>query len=135
MSYALSEALQVAVFAQLSNDTQVASLSGGAIYDAMPSGTVPALYLALGEESVRDRSDISGRGAEHDLTVTVHASSAGFRQAKELAAAVSAALDDAPLSLSAGRCVGISFLKAQATRDGTGDQRRIVLTFRARVAE
>lgn len=135
MSYALSEALQVAVFQQLTGDPVVASLSGGAVFDAMPAGTVPDIYVALGGETVTDRSDVSGRGANHDLVVSIVSTTPGFVPAKALASAVSDALDGADLTLTRGSCIGISFLKARAAREGTGDQRRIDLTFRARVAE
>ena len=45
MSYAVSGALQAAVFAALSGDAALAALVGSAIYDAVPAGTVPDLYV------------------------------------------------------------------------------------------
>ncbi len=41
MSYAATVALQEAVYAALVGDTQVALLSEGEIYDALPPGPVP----------------------------------------------------------------------------------------------
>ena len=57
MSYAVSAALQKAVFAQLEAEPALVSLIGDAIYDTAPPGEVPDLYVMLGEETVRDRSD------------------------------------------------------------------------------
>lgn len=134
MSYGISEALQVAIFDKIRSDAAVTTQSGGAIYDAMPAGTVPDIYVTLGGEEVRDKSDVSGHGAEHDVVLSVVTTTSGFRRGKALAAALSDALNDADLTLTRGACIGIQFLKARAFREGTGDQRRIDLTFRARVA-
>jgi hypothetical protein len=46
---------------------------------------------------------------------------------------VSAALINAPLTLSAGTLVGLQFQRAVARRLEQGDSRRIDMTFRARV--
>ena len=135
MSYGIASALQAAVFQSLSNDPSVVALVGSAIYDALPSGTLPALYIVLGSEEVRDASDKSGGGALHEFTITVVTESAGFSSAKVLAAAVSDALVDAPLTLTRGALVSLNFYKAKAARVGTGDMRQINLIFRARVAD
>lgn len=135
MSYALSAPLQSAVYACLMADVGVQAIVGAHIYDALPSGRVPDLYVTLGAEVVRDKSDATGAGAEHDLTITVVTGAAGFQQAKEAAAAISDALEDPALSLGRGRLVGMRFLKAQAARVGSGTIRRIDLKFRARVED
>lgn len=135
MSYAMSEALQVAIFETLSANAAVTALVGGAIYDAMPAGTIPETYVVFGDEEVRDMSDVTGAGAVHNVVISVVTTQAGFRKGKALAAAISDAVNDAALTLTRGRCVGISFSKARAVRAGKGGQRRIDLTFRARVAE
>jgi hypothetical protein len=135
MSYALAGALQAAVFARLSGDAVVAGLVGDAIYDAAPPGVLPGLFVTLGPEVVRDRSDKTGAGAEHEFTVSVLSDAAGFAAAKAVAGAVSDALVDAELVLSRGRLVGLWFLRAKAARVGSGERRRIDLTFRARVED
>ncbi|WP_342075399.1 DUF3168 domain-containing protein [Yoonia sp. SS1-5] len=135
MSYAMSSALQAAVFQRLAADTALADLVGTAIYDALPAGSLPSLYVVLGPEDVRDASDKTGGGALHEFTVTVVTESAGFSSAKTAAAAVSDALVDAPLSLTRGSLVSLRFYKAKAARVGTGDMRQINLIFRARVAD
>lgn len=133
MSYASAAALQQALFAHLAADATVATLLNGAIHDALPAGPVPPLYLSLGPEVVRDRSDGSAHGADHDITLSIIAEAAGFQQAKQAASAVCDALLDPVLPLARGRLVAITFLRAVAKRDGAGQRRRIDLTFRARL--
>ncbi|MTI03592.1 DUF3168 domain-containing protein [Roseibium sp. RKSG952] len=136
MSYGVSAALQAAVYQQLSNDAQVSAQSGGAIYDAVPTGTVPQTYVSLGPEEVREASDRSGAGAVHRFTVSVVSEAAGFGAAKILAGAVCDALEDVPLTLDRGRLVGLWFERASARRTGTGGAiRQIDLRFRARVED
>ncbi len=134
MSYALSGPLQAAVYAQLLADTQLAGLVGGDIYDAVPAGTLPSVYVALGPESVKEASDGSGAGAWHDFVISVVSEVAGFQSAKAVAGAVSDALDGGDLPLSRGRLIGLWFRKAKAVRE-SGGLRRIDLTFRARVED
>lgn len=131
MSYATTAALQAAVYSALQGDAALTALVGDAVYDAMPPGPVPALYVTLGPERVRDRSDGTAGGALHDFAITVVSDEAGFQGAKEAAAAVSDALVDAELALSRGTLVSLNFLRARARRVGQG--REIEIWFRARV--
>lgn len=133
MSYAISAALQAAIYDELIADTALGNLVGDAIYDAMPTGTLPDTYVTLGPEEVRNRSDISGGGAWHFLTISAVTSNAGFSHAKAVAAAITDALIDAELTLSRGRLVGLHFYRGKAQRDDNGALRRIDLIFRARV--
>lgn len=136
MTYALAAPLQTAVYQTLTGAAQVASLVGTHIYDALPTGRLPDLYLTLGAESVVDRSDFGICGAEHRLTISVISKASGFAQAKALAAAVNDTLDQAQMSLSRGRLTFIRFERAQALRTGNSRQlRRIDLQFRARVED
>jgi len=135
MSYGVSAALQEAVFQQLYNDPGLSVIVGSNVYDALPAGTLPSLYVALGPELVKDQSDKTGAGALHEITVSVVTDVAGFSQAKTAAAAVSDALVDADLALSRGAVVSLNFYKATAARVGTGDIRQINLIFRVRVAD
>jgi hypothetical protein len=131
MSYAMTAALQSAVFQALIGDASVMALSGGAVHDALPSGPLAPLFVVIGPEQVRDASDKTGAGAVHDFTVTVVSEAAGFSGAKALAAAVSDALTGADLVLARGRLVGMAFVRARARRvDGT---REIEIWFRARL--
>jgi hypothetical protein len=131
MSYAMTAALQAALYAALAGDDTVASLSGGAIHDALPPGPLPPIYLLLGPERARDASDKTGAGAVHDVPITVVSTGAGFADAKALAAAVSDALAGADLALARGRLVSLAFLRARARVTDGG--REIELWFRARV--
>ncbi|PYE85717.1 DUF3168 domain-containing protein [Pseudoroseicyclus aestuarii] len=133
MSYGAGEALQGAVYQRLPGWPALTDLVGGAIYDAVPAGALPALYVALGPDLARDRSDISGSGAEHEFTVSVVTEAAGFAGAKAVAAAVSDALVGADLALARGRLVALGFYRAKAQRIDGGARRRIELSFRARV--
>ncbi len=133
MSYGMTAALQAAVYGALREDTVVAALSGGAVFDALPPGPVPALYVALGPETARDASDKTGAGAVHDFPVTVVSEAAGFTGAKALAAAISDALSGADLVLSRGHLVRLAFVRARARRVDGG--REIEVWFRARVDE
>ena len=133
MSYGITAALQAAVYGALNSDATVVALSGGAIFDALPPGPVPSLYVTLGPETVRDASDKTGAGAVHDFPVTVVSEAAGFASAKALAAAISDALSGADLVLARGRLVRMGFLRARARRVDGG--REIEVWFRARVDE
>ena len=135
MSYAVAAALQSAIYQRLIDDPALDALVGDAIYDALPQGDLPPLYVVLGAEDVRDASDKTGGGAQHSFTVSVLTESAGFASAKSAAAAISDALVDAPLALARGRLVALHFYKAKAARIGTGAMRQINLIFRARVAD
>ncbi len=135
MSYGAGAALQEAVYAALRADTALASIVGDAIYDVVPPGEVPPLYVALGAEVARDMSDMTGGGAMHEFTITVSTHNAGFATAKAVAAAVSDVLVDADLPLARGQLVGLRFFRARAARVAPGDERRINLIFRARVCD
>lgn len=131
MSYGSAMALQEAVYGALTADATVMSLSGGAIYDAIPPGNVPDLHVTLGAERVRRRADKTGPGALHEFSIVVMSDAAGFATAKALSVAVSDALDGADLSLSRGHLVRLDFWRAQARRTATA--RQIELWFRARI--
>ena len=129
MSYAQSAALQVAVFQHLIGDPELAAI---AIHDALPTGPVPQTYVLLGAEDARDVSDVSGSGALHRFTVSIHSDNAGFSGAKQVASTLCDSLINAPLILSRGHLVGLWFDRAQAPRMSDGS-RNIELRLRASV--
>ncbi|RVT85452.1 DUF3168 domain-containing protein [Rhodobacteraceae bacterium CCMM004] len=136
MSYGTAAALQTALFQRLTGDAALGALVGGNIYDAVPPGAVPDLYVLLGEEDVRDRSDKTGAGALHEVTVSVISAAPGFAAAKAAAAAVSdTLLAPPPPPLARGRIAGVWFLRAQARRLSGEDRRRIALKFRLRTED
>jgi hypothetical protein len=122
--------LQAAVYGAL---TTAPEMAGVAVHDALPPDP-PETFVLIGPEEARDEGDGTGGGAEHRLAVSVISRAAGFRQGKEIAAAISAVLVDAPLTLAVGTLVSLRFLRASARRLDEGDVRRIDLLFRARVA-
>jgi hypothetical protein len=130
MTFAVSQALQEAIFAHLNSDPQLS----GRVHDALPSGGVPDLFVLLGETDVRDISDVSGTASEHLFTISVVSNHAGFSAAKAMAGTVCDLLDGTTLTLSRGRMTGMAFDRAKAKRAGrTGGKRRIDLRFRARL--
>lgn len=135
MSYGAAAALQAAVYQALVDDAALTALVGTAVFDTAPPGPLPPIYVALGSEDARDRSDMTGHGAAHDLLISVVADAGGFQTAKAAAAAVSDVLVDADLSLSRGILVSLQFLRATARQTGKGQTRRIDLRFRARVSD
>lgn len=135
MSYAVSAALQSAVFTQLGSDGALGALVGAAIYDAIPAGALPPLYVSLGPEVVREVGDATGAGAEHRLTISVVTEVPGFAAAKAAAGAVCDALHETPLTLARGRLVSLKFMRAQAAKIDKGTGRKIDLIFRARVED
>lgn len=135
MSFSMSGPLQAAVFEALSNDAPLAGIVGMAIYDAVPTGSLPPIYVRLGSETATDASDVSGDGARHRFTVSVITTSPGFAQAKAAAGAVSDALHNADLPLSRGRLVSLRFERARARRMESAATRQIDLRFIARVQD
>lgn len=135
MTYALSAPLQTAIFGALQGSTALTNLVGAHIFDAPPTGTLPELYVSLGPETVRDAGDAVGAGAWHEIEISVVTETAGFQSAKIVAGLISDTLQDADLTLSRGRLVGLWFEKAKASREDTGGIRRIDLTFRARLED
>ena len=135
MSYAMSAALQSAVFAALGAHGDLHAAVGTAIYDAIPGGAVPALYVLIGPERVRVDDDKTGSGAVHSFVVSVVTEAPGFAAAKQAAGHVCDALHEAPLTLTRGKLVSLRFQSARAAKIDKGTGRRIDLTFRARVED
>lgn len=135
MSFSNSADLQSAIYTKLSADTEISSLVGEHIYDAMPSGELPELFISLGAEVMHDKSDLTGSGTDHDLTLSVITSKAGFLPAKTLATAVGRSLLEPYPQLEQGRIVFFNFVRATARRDTDSQTRRIDMLFKARVTE
>jgi len=135
MSYALAAALQTAVYNQLATDSTLLSLVGTHVYDALPAGAVPDLYVSLGTEVSQDASDMTGQGAWHRFIISVVSTAPGFAPAKAAAAAVCDALIDANLTLTRGTLVSLTFDRATALRIDADNGRRIDLRFKARLCD
>lgn len=135
MSYAMSAPLQAAVFGALSNSAELVTLVDGHIYDAVPGGVLPPIYVRFGRETASDASDGSGAGALHRFTISVITTVPGFASAKEASGVISDVLHNADLSLSRGRLVAMRFERAKALRTDAGTTRQIDMQFRARVQD
>lgn len=135
MTYALAAALQTAIFQHLQSDPALSAAIGDAVYDTVPPGPHPEIYVALGPEQVRDASDKTGDGALHEMVISVVSDLSGFMRAKTVAGLVSDALHGADLALTRGNLVFLYFVRARAAYARRGEMRRIDLTFRARVAD
>ncbi|MFO1139530.1 MAG: DUF3168 domain-containing protein [Paracoccus sp. (in: a-proteobacteria)] len=136
MSYAATAALQSAVYGVLRDSDALADLVGDAIYDAMPVAAPAGTYVSLGPEEVRDAGDMTAPGAQHDFVVSVLSGTDeanGFGAVKEVAVAVSDALEAAEIALDRGHLAGLWFLRARARRAENGAGRRVDMTFRARI--
>ena len=131
MSYATGAALQAAIYDALTTDPALFDVVGHAVHDAEPDAPSD-LFVFLGEERVRDRSDASGAGATHLLRVSAVTTRNGFAAVKAAAARVCEILDGARLPLDRGRLVSLRFQGARAVRDRAGGTRRVDVTFRAR---
>jgi len=132
LSMAFAVGLQAGVFARLAADPELTALVGTAIYDAPPPLAPEATeYVLLGEETVRANGTKTSNGALHDFSVVVHSGRDGFEGVKRVAAAVCAALVDAPLVLAAGHLVALRFLRAGAERGAAPAKRTVTLRFRA----
>lgn len=132
MSALLSDALQSALYDRLAADPALGAIVGAHVYDAMPAGPVPDLYVLIGEEAVKDASDKTGFGAVHDVLISIMSTADSFLVLKQAAVAIWAALDASDLTLSRGRVVGLWFRSSTAKRSTSG-QRKIDLKLRARV--
>jgi len=133
MSFATSEALQKAVYAVITQDVALQTILGGAIYDGVPQGQKPDIYVSLGPETVRWRGDATASGAQHDFTISVISDGRGFSTLKQVAGLVSDALSGANVTLERGSLVYLRFLKAVAKRIRASGGRQIDLIFRARI--
>jgi hypothetical protein len=132
MSYQRAGALQAALVSHLAADRALSALIGDALYDAVPSGTLPETYVMMGEEEAKDAADPFGQDALHDFTLSIVSTAQGFLMAKTVAAAIGQALEFAPVSLTEGRVVWLRFRKAKAQRNS--ETRQIDLKYRAYLA-
>ena len=101
-----------------------------------PVAAPPGTYVSLGPEDVRDAGDMTAPGALHDFVVSVLSGTDeanGFGAVKEVAVAVSEALEEADITLDRGHLAGLWFLRARARRAENGAGRRVDMTFRARI--
>jgi len=126
-----ASALQKAIFARLSGDAALVSLVGAAgITDRRLAEPVTPLLVIAGVDST-EHSTATEAGEDHVVTLETWSEAAGHRQAQAVAAAVRAALHDAPLALAGHHLVLLFHLDTRLRRDGKSRFHRAEMRFRA----
>lgn len=129
MSAAL--ALRAAIRSALVADAPLVALLGGPhVHDDAPRDLAPP-YVTFGPTRLRDWSTSSDEGAEHQLELDVWGGAESMRPTLNIADAVVAALDGAPLALGGHRLVDLRFVTLETRRERNGRQARVSLRFRA----
>ena len=126
-----ASALQKAIFFRLSDDTAVAALVGAdGITDRRLTEPVSPLLVIAGIDST-DHSTATEAGEEHLVTLEAWSEAAGHKQVQAIAAAVRAALHDAPLTLDGHYLVLLLHRDTRLRRDGKSRFHRAEMRFRA----
>ena len=131
-----SLALQAALIARLRADADLAALVFGRVYDEPPKD-VAFPYVRLGAEVLG--TERIGCFADDDIAFSIECHSrpvAGRVEAKRLAAAVRASLDDADIALGSGKHLDwIEHLTTSYSRAADGVSWIAVVAFEAAVAD
>ncbi|MEO1724592.1 MAG: DUF3168 domain-containing protein [Pseudomonadota bacterium] len=139
MTLALGWPLQEAVFAALTADPGVQALAAGRIYDAVPPASgeaeVISVYAVIGDDTVQEWGTGTDAGSQHLFGISIFAAERSFAQAKALAGAIGDVMVTAPLPLSRGRVVCVSFFSARTRREERDRLRRIDLRFRVLIED
>ena len=126
-----SWALQKALHARLTTDTNVlAQLGGARIFDDVPRGAAYP-YVSFAVTTERDWSTGTEDGTEHIITLHAWSQAAGRHQADEILAALRAALHDQSLALTGHRLVNLRQELAEVRRDPDGETFRGLMRLRA----
>ena len=124
-------ALRKAVRAALLADAALlAALGGPNVFDEAPREASPP-YVVYGDSLARDWSTVSDRGAEQFLVVQVWSLQRGVREALDLAARVTALLDDQALALEGHRLVNLRLVAMETRRELNGRFVRVSIRLRA----
>lgn len=114
----------------------LATEAGARVYDRVPrtngavaTGTFP--YVALGTGSVLNNQADCYDGSEVSLTVHIWSRAVGWPEAKRIASAIRAGLNNADLPLTGHTLELLEFDRADYINDPDGLTSHAVLTFRA----
>ena len=126
--------LQTAIFETLSAPGVLPTVVGGRVYDEAPQNAATP-YVSLGDCQVLPDKAGCIDGSECYPIIDVWSTCQGYAEAKTIAAAILAKLDDQPENLDvAGFSVTIFEIhNYMPLRDPDGVTRRVSLTFRALV--
>lgn len=126
--------LQTAILSALTAAGTLPAVVGGRVYDAAPQNAATP-YVSLGDCQVLPDKAGCIDGAECYPIIDVWSTYNGYEEAKEIAAAIVAKLDDKPenLTVSGFSVIVFELEQYQPLRDPDSITRRVSLTFRALV--
>lgn len=127
-----SFALQQAMFAALSASSDLQALIGDPprLFDFVPRDSVLP-YVVLGDGSESDWSTATETATEHAVQIDVWSRSTGYKEAKQIADAICAALNNAALTISGAVLIDLRYLDTAFSREPDGQTFRARLQFRA----
>lgn len=100
----------------LANAALIARLGGARVHDEAPRNA-PRPYIVFSQSRTRDWSSVSDVGHEHALVLDVWSERSGAREALEIAALASAALDHQTMPLAGHTLVNLQILEVETTRE------------------
>ncbi|HEX2592539.1 MAG TPA: DUF3168 domain-containing protein [Rhizomicrobium sp.] len=125
-------ALQTALFAALSADTDVQAALGTPprIYDSVPRApTFP--YATLGDATEAPWNTKTEQGTEHRLALTLWSRASGHKESKEIAATLIDTIDHATIAPEAHTLVNLTFTDGTHGLEPDGVTYRTTLHYRA----
>lgn len=127
-----SWALQQAVFAALAANAGVQAVLGNPprLYDAVPRAAAFP-FAVVGDDQQSDWSTKTEGGSEHRFAIRIWSRGGGRNEAKQIAEAIAAVLDDAALSVSGFTLVSLRFLGANFAPITTNETFPATVNFRA----
>ena len=126
-----SWALQQAIYASLTSDSELVALLGGArVYDDVPDRKAFP-YVTFAPAGERDWSTADDTGAEHALVLHVWSRGSGRQEALGIMQGLRARLHDAALELSGYRLVNLRHETSDVRRDPDGETFQGIVRFRA----
>jgi hypothetical protein len=126
----ISFSLQQAIFAALSISSDLQALIGNRLFDYVPPDSAFP-YVVLGDGSESDWSTATEDGTEHAIQIDVWSREPGHKEAKQIADAVRAILNNATLTVTGATLVDIRHLDTGFSRESDGQTFRARLAFRA----
>lgn len=124
--------LQTALFAALTAPGVLPASVGGRVFDAPPENA-PTPYVSLGDCQVLPDKAGCIDGTICYPIIDVWSTYKGYKEAKEIAAAILAKLDDQPPVVDGFAVIVFEIHNYMPLRDPDGITRRVSMTFRALV--
>lgn len=119
-----------AVYQALVDSAGVGALIGDRIYDEVPQGAATFPYVVIGEATALPFDGQTLDGMEQTLTLHIWSRYPGQKEAKQIMAAVAAALDDRALSVSGHTLVNLRFEFSEVFTDEDRKTRHGVQRYR-----